>query len=316
MSKHNHSAGASGVVIEIHPPIYLVRVGGKILPCRLTASLRRDETAPVVGDAVQFARLADGSGQITQILPRRNVLSRRSAVPMPGARAREQVVAANLDLVVPVFAVADPEPRWHLLDRYLALAELIEAPALICITKRDLACDGRGELKIDLSAALAEYQRIGYPVVITSVQDGCGIDGLRQALSGRLSVMLGKSGVGKTSLLNALQPGLDLRTNQVNQATGKGRHTTSQMVLYSLDSGADVIDTPGIREFGLWGVHPADLAELFVELRPLLDQCRFGPGCQHLEEPGCAVRRAVMDGQVSPQRYQSYVKLLLEEALP
>ncbi len=320
MSQPDLHPGASGVVTKINPPDYFVRADGQEFPCRLKNSARAQRAeeipSPVVGDAVQFIRRADGGGEIVRVLPRRNALSRRSAVPMPGARPHEQVVAANLDLVVPVFAAANPEPRWRLLDRYLALAELIEAPALICITKSDLARDGGGDLPAELSAALAEYRRIGYPVAITSAQDGSGIAGLRQALSGRMSVLLGKSGVGKTSLLNALQPGLTLRIREVNRITGKGRHTTSQAVLYALDSGTDVIDTPGIREFGLWGVRPEDLADLFVEMRPLLGQCRFGLGCRHVDEPGCAVRRAVMAGQISPQRYQSYVKLLLEEVEP
>jgi ribosome biogenesis GTPase len=315
MTDNYKNTGASGVVIKINPPIITVRAGGQELSCRMSASARTkqsDGQAPVVGDVVRFTRAADGSGQIIQILPRRNALSRRSAVPMPSARAHEQVIAANLDLIVPVFAAANPELRWRLLDRYLALAELIEAPALICITKSDLARDGRGELKPELTAALAEYQRIGYPVAVTSTVDSSGIAGLRQAMSGKLSALLGKSGVGKSSLLNALQPGLDLRVTDVNQITGKGCHTTSQAVLYTLDSGIDVIDTPGIREFGLWGVPPEDLATLFVDMRPLLGKCRFGLGCRHVDEPGCAVRRAVMDGQISPMRYQSYVRLLQE----
>ncbi len=317
MTDNHNNTGASGVVIKINPPIITVRAGGRELPCRMSVSTRAkqpgDGQAPVVGDVVRFCPCADGGGQISAISPRRNMLSRRSAVPMPGAHAHEQVIAANLDLVVPVFAAANPEPRWRLLDRYLALAELIEAPALICITKSDLARDARGRLSTSLAEALAEYERIGYPVLITSAQDGSGIAELRQALSGGQSVLLGKSGVGKTSLLNALQPGLGLRINEVNTTTGKGRHTTSQAVMFPLDSGGGVIDTPGIREFGLWGVHPEDLADLFVEMRPVLGGCRFGLGCRHVDEPGCAVRQAVMSGAVSPQRYQSYVKLLEEE---
>lgn len=320
MTDNHNNTGASGVVIKINPPIITVRAGGRELPCRMSASScakqAGDGQAPVVGDLVRIRSSADGGGQITAISPRRNTLSRRSAVPMPGAHAHQQVIAANLDLVVPVFAAANPEPRWRLLDRYLALAELIEAPALICITKSDLARDAHGRLSTDLAEALAEYERIGYPVLITSAQDGSGIAELRQALSGGQSVLLGKSGVGKTSLLNALQPDLGLRINEVNNTTGKGRHTTSQAVMFPLDSGGDIIDTPGIREFGLWGIHPEDLADLFVEMRPLLGGCRFGLGCRHLEEPGCAVRRAVMGGAVSPQRYQSYVKLLEEEVRP
>jgi len=317
MATNDFSDGAAGVVSKINPPLIFVHTDGRDLSCRLAASARASQNdhgqSLVVGDKVCIGLLPDGSGEIIQILPRRNTLSRRSAVPMPGAHAHEQFIAANLELVVPVFAAANPAPRWHLLDRYLVLAEMVEAPALICITKSDLARDKDNRLSAELAAALNAYEQLGYPVVVTSAQDGSGIETMRQALYSKQSVLLGKSGVGKTSLLNALQPGLGLRVNEVNRVTGKGRHTTSQAVLFHLDSGGDIIDTPGIREFGLWDILPEDLALYFVEMRPLVGRCRFGLGCRHVEEPGCAVRQAVTSGQISPQRYQSYIKLLEED---
>jgi ribosome biogenesis GTPase len=228
---------------------------------------------------------------------------------MPGAHQFEQVIVANLDQVAPVFAAADPAPKWNLLDRYLVVAESLGLPALVCITKLDLVLDAQGRLDPELEEVVADYRRIGYPVVLASAVTGAGLDELREALRGRLSVFLGKSGVGKTSLLNALQPGLGLRVREVSQVTGKGRHTTTHLEMFPLEIGGSIVDTPGVREFGLWEVDGAEMAHFFPEMRPFLGRCRFGMGCAHDDEPGCAVRRAVMEGQISPRRYQSYLRL-------
>ena len=147
-------------------------------------------------------------------------------------------------------------------------------------------------------------------MVQTSALSGAGLDDLRAALRGRVSVLLGKSGVGKTSLLNALEPGLGQRVAEVSRATGKGRHTTSQVELFPLAMGGAIIDTPGTREFGLWAIDAGELALLFPEMRPWVGHCRFGLDCRHDEEPGCAIRKAVTLGQISPFRYQSYIRLM------
>ncbi len=159
--------------------------------------------------------------------------------------------------------------------------------------------------------ALEEYRQIGYSFVLTSSYTGEGIQDLQQALAGHVSVLVGKSGVGKTALLNKLQPGLGLRVKEVNQSTGKGRHTTTNLEMFPLDGGGAIVDTPGTREFGLWQFDD-DLALLFPEMHPLVGKCRFGVDCQHDEEPGCAIRKAVMEGQISPRRYQSYLSLTKE----
>ena len=172
------------------------------------------------------------TAQITEVLPRRNQLSRRGAVPMPGAYAHEQVIVANVDQVIPVFAAANPRPAWNLLDRYLVSAESAEIPALICLTKMDLV-EGSPQAE-EIEAVASEYRAIGYEVVLTSTVTGRGLDDLKARLHGRLSALIGKSGVGKTSLLNAVEPGLGLRVQAISKATGKGRHTTSTSEIFAL----------------------------------------------------------------------------------
>lgn len=274
-----------------------------------------------VGDQVRFVDRADGTGLIVEVLPRRSRLTRRTAVPMPGAHAFEQVIVANLDQVMPVFAAAEPPPKWNMLDRYLVSAESSGLPSVICINKLDLAKNGAGQLRDELAEAIEEYRAIGYRVVLVSALTGEGLDELRQALRGRVTVLVGKSGVGKSSLLNALQPGLGLRVNAVSQVTGKGKHTTTNLEMFPLENplpgrngnsakGAGaIIDTPGVREFGAWGVDNDDLALHFPELRPFVGRCKFGLDCRHIDEPGCAVRKAVTGGLVSPRRYKSYLVL-------
>ena len=260
-----------------------------------------------VGDRVRFTHVLDGGGMILEVLPRRNYLARASAKPMPGAHAFEQVISANLDQVVPVFAAANPTPRWHLLDRILVTAESYELPSQIVITKSDLVLGGPEEEELHETAE--RYRRIGYPVLLTSSVTGEGLETLHKALNGQTSALVGKSGVGKTSLLNRLEPGLGLRVKAVNATTGKGRHTTSHLEMFPLADGGAIVDTPGVREFGIVGLEPEDLAFFFPEIAPLIGRCRFGMSCQHDEEPGCAVKAAVMDGSVSPYRYKSYLQL-------
>jgi ribosome biogenesis GTPase len=320
----------TGVVYKKTIGNYTVRNEGRAVVCELSNRIRKQLIYPTadpgnvhhrvqkvvelehmdplaVGDEVRYIQAEDGKGLIVELLPRRNKLARRSAVPKPlhhGAHPFEQIIVTNVDQVVPVLAAAQPEPKWNLLDRYLASAEAGEIPALICITKLDLVI-GKEE---GLQDALSEYRQIGYPSILTSTISGEGIDEIRTALTGHISVMVGKSGVGKTALLNALQPGLGLRVKEVNQVTGKGRHTTTNLEMFPLEGGGAIVDTPGMREFGMWDAVD-DIALLFSEMRPLVGKCRFGLDCTHDEEPGCAIRKAVMAGQISPRRYQSFISL-------
>lgn len=337
-----------GVVYKKNIGSAVVQTNGRFIPCSLSNRLRKqliynesdggsghhtvrevktlERGDPLaVGDHVRFLHAGDGSGLIVEVLPRRSQMTRRSAVPMPSAHPFEQVIVANLDQVVPVFAAAQPTPKWGLLDRYLVSAEACGLPALICITKIDLATGRDGALNPPLVEALQLYESIGYPVVLTSALTGEGLDGLRAALYGRISVFLGKSGVGKTSLLNSLQPDLGLRVNPVSERTGKGRHTTTHLEMFPLEINVEtqniaplrpaataIVDTPGIREFGLWETSGKDLALYFPEMRDLVGRCRFGLDCRHDEEPGCAIRKAVAAGKISPYRYRS-LRVLMEE---
>jgi ribosome biogenesis GTPase len=255
-----------------------------------------------VGDHVWLTRGHGGFGMILEVQPRRSTYLRCAAGPRP----LEQVIAANVDQVVPLLSVAEPPPHWRLLDRYLVSAEASGLPALVAITKWDLGPDAA------TLAAVEAYRRIGYRVLAVSATRGDGVAELREALRGRVSVLIGKSGVGKTSLLNTLQPGLNLKTAEISESTGKGRHTTTNAELYRLDFGAEVIDTPGMREFGLFHV-TGDVAALFPEMRSRIGHCRF-PDCSHGEDAGCAIRGAVETGEIGADRYESFLRLLTESA--
>lgn len=315
-----------GVVFRKTLGHYTVRKDGREIDCVLSslnhkqliyptadpASLRHvvrevreiQHVDPVaVGDHVRYVDAGNGRGLITKILPRHTKLSRPA--PVPGQRVFEQVIVSNVDLVVPVFAVAEPTPKWGLLDRYLVSAEASGLPVLIIITKLDLA-----EKNTSFEADIEIYRRIGYPVQLVSSMTGEGIEELKRSLQGCTSVLVGKSGVGKTSLLNAIQPGLGLRVRAVGQGEqGKGRHTTSHLEMFELDFGGRLVDTPGMREFGLWKIAREDLAFLFPEIAGYVRGCKFGLSCHHDREPGCAIRKAVTAGDISPHRYKSYMQL-------
>jgi len=262
-----------------------------------------------IGDRVRYFCTADAGqsrGIITEVLPRLSKLSRPATVP--GQRVFEQVIVSNADLVLPVFAVADPTPKWGLLDRYLVSAASSDLQAVIVITKIDLAWKNK-----KLDSELEAYRLAGYRIQYVSATTGEGIEELKQILQRCMSVLVGKSGVGKTSLLNAIQPGLGLRVKAVGQGEqGKGRHTTTHLEMFELEFGGSLVDTPGMREFGLWEIAGEELAYLFPEMAGYVGQCKFGLSCRHDREPGCAIRGAVLSGKVSPHRYKSYMNLRAE----
>lgn len=292
---------AAGGIYEVE-----LDVGG-VVDAVLRGRLKREQRTGdrvVVGDRVGVEQHADGSVTIETVDERRSELARRA--PGQGAR-RAKVIVANVDQVVAVFAAAHPEPRLRMLDRFLVLAEANDLPALVVVNKIDL---------VGLDAArerFADYEAAGYPVLYTSAGEGVGIAALRERLCDRISVLTGPSGVGKSSLLNAVEPGLQLRTAEVSEAVGKGRHTTVSAELIALRCGGYVADTPGLRELGLWGIEPEHLDAYFPEFRPYLGDCRFGHGCSHIHEPGCAISEAVDAGEIPEARYESYRALRTEE---
>ena len=292
----------TGLVIYAHAGRYEIQAGSQRAICLLRGRLKREKRFTdllVAGDRVRWSLTGPGRGIIEEILPRDTQLSR----PRPGSPGSEDLIMANPDQAVLVFSVCQPEPSLRLLDRFLVTAEVNELPAVICANKIDLldADEEAGDL-------FGLYEKIGYPVVYTSAVTGQGVAALRDRLCGKLSVLTGPSGAGKTSLLNVVQPELGLATGQISQATGKGRHTTVSLRLFPLDTSGYVADTPGLREMGLWQIEPDELDWLFPEMRPFLGKCRFS-SCTHLHEPGCAVQAAVEAGAVSEARYDSYCRL-------
>lgn len=235
---------------------------------------------------------------ITHIHERHGKLARRA----PGGARGERIVVTNLDQVLVVFAAARPDPHPRMLDRFLVIAEANDLAARIVVNKCDLLD------RAHVRALFADHVRAGYPVHYTSVTTGEGLAELQREVQGRSSALTGPSGVGKSSLMNALFPSLTLRTAAISDSVNKGRHTTVGAVLHPLPGGGFVADTPGLREVGLWGIDAGDVAHCFPEFRPLLGHCRFGD-CTHSVEPGCALRDAVDAGTVSRARFESYVKL-------
>ena len=280
---------------------------------RADGSIRRDTVASrvgrlklAVGDRVRLERDDAGAAwTITEILPRKTQLARRE----PGHGQGERIIAANLDQAIVMFAAANPEPHRRMLDRFLVIAEANGIGSIIIINKVELVGESVARERF------SDYERAGYPVKYTSVKQRIGLDAVRAVLSGRVSVISGPSGVGKSSILNALFPGLGLRVAEISESVNKGRHTTVGAFLHPLpapDSGA-VVDTPGLREVGMWGLPHARLDDCFPELHALRDECKFRD-CAHGTEPGCAVRSAVKHGDVSVQRYESYAALKAELA--
>ncbi len=258
-----------------------------------------------VGDYVRLRQLDASTGMIEEILPRQSALSRKDVASTAG-KTIEQTMLANLDQVVLVFATAQPEPHFGMLDRYLAICESAEIRPIICLNKVDLPHDPRIEEAADL------YSRLGYTVIWTSPKIGEGIDTLRSLLRDHTSLFSGPSGVGKSSLVNAIEPGMAIKTGLVSDATGKGRHTTTGSQLYALSGGGWLADSAGIRALATWNIAPEDLAWCFVEFRPYLGECLYSD-CLHIDEEGCAIRQAVADKVINKRRYTSYVRIMTGE---
>jgi ribosome biogenesis GTPase / thiamine phosphate phosphatase len=295
-----------GLIIRSQSGFYTVETDSGWVTCRLRGRLKRGPRLGdiiAVGDRVEISLQPDGSGMIEEIEERERMFSRMA----PTARGEyQQIIIANPDQVILVFACAEPAPRLRMLDRFLIVTEQAATPTAIVFNKVDL-------VGIDAAREMfGHYKDLGYPVLYTSVESGQGVDELAERLCSQISALAGPSGVGKSSLLNVIQPGLGLAARDVSKATRKGRHTTVVRELFPLDCGGYVADTPGLKALALWDIEPEEIDAYFPELRELVADCQFS-NCTHMHEPGCAVMAAVEDGSIHPERYESYVRIRVGE---
>lgn len=298
----------TGTVLRGQGGVYEVETPDGVLEAVLRGKLKRDERSGekvVVGDRVEMEPEASGERTvwaIQRVHERSSLLARRA----PGKAPRPKLIAANIDQLLIVFAAANPTPHLRMLDRFLVIAEDAEIPPVIVVNKIDLT--GEDEAR----RAFAPYLAAGYTVLFTAAKRGVGVGEAGERLCGRMSALAGPSGVGKSSLLNAVQPGLGLRVAEVSEAQNKGRHTTVTAQLIPLACGGYVADTPGLRELGLWEVDRDNLQFYFPEFEPFRYDCRY-PGCTHVHEPGCAIRAAVEAGAVDAGRAESYRRMMTGE---
>ncbi len=281
---------------------YTVETQAGRFTCRLRGRIkrgRRQGDLAALGDWVQIEPLGGDEGIVVDVEDRQRALVRQAATPRG---EYQQVIVANLDQAVFVFACAQPAPRLGMLDRFLVIAERQGIPALIAANKVDLV--GREAAQ----ALFGHYPALGYPVVYASARQGGGLDELRGCVANKISVFAGPSGVGKSSLLNRLSPGLNIHAQDVSRATQKGRHTTVAREMYPLEGGGYLADTPGLKALALWDIQPEELDGYFPEMRSRLAGCQFND-CTHVNEPGCAVLQAVSDGQIHPRRHLSYLHM-------
>jgi ribosome biogenesis GTPase len=302
MPSENSSELLPGLIIRSQSGFFTVQIEGGILTCHLRGRLKQGKHVgdiAAVGDRVLVTQQSEGIGSIESIEPRIHSLVRLDPRPQG---VYQQVILANPDQAVFVFACANPTPHMRMLDRFLVIAGRQGLPALIVANKIDLVGREKAE------ALFGFYPSIGYPVIYACAKSGAGVQELHEHLKGKISALAGPSGVGKSSLLNAIQPGLGLAVREISEAFQKGRHTTTVRQLFPLEQGGYVADTPGMRSLALWDTEPEELDGYFPELAELVSQCQFS-NCNHKTEPGCAVRAAVEAGTVRPERYDSYLRL-------
>lgn len=298
----------TGTVVRSTGSWYEVCAEGQTHRCRIRGRLRlggvRTTNPVAVGDEVACEACDDGSCAITAILPRRNYVIRRAS----NLSKESHILAANLDQALLLTTLAEPVTPPEFIDRFLVTCEAYKIPVVVALGKADLAA----ALPRQVEAFRATYRAAGYPVIAVSSRTGEGVETLRELLRGRTTLLAGHSGVGKSTLVQRLEPGLNLRTGAISDSHHKGRHTTTFATMYSLAEGGRLIDTPGIKGFGLIDIAGHELGHFFPEMMRLSPGCRFS-NCTHTHEPGCAVREAVERGKLSPARYESYLKILDED---
>ena len=277
-----------------------METGEGLVICQLRGKLKQGKAEgdlAALGDRVRIRVLVDGSGVIEEVENRKRAIVRLDPRPQG---IYQQVLLANPDQAVFVFACAQPNPKLRMLDRFLVIAEKQRVPAIIVANKIDLV--GKPE---DI---FGFYEPLGYPVIYTSTKSGEGVDELKTQLAGKISAMAGPSGAGKSSLLNVIQPGLGLAVNEISAALNKGKHTTVVRQLFKLEGGGYLADTPGWKSLALWDTEPEEIDAYFPELAPLVAECQFSD-CSHQHEPGCAVLAALKAGRINQERYESYLRL-------
>ena len=303
----------TGIVVKSTGSWYVVRetATGQLHRCRLRGKFKNKglkvSNPLAVGDGVEFEipEQSEGAGVIHTIQPRRNYIIRRSVHKSEHAH----IVAANLDQALLVVTLVSPATSFGFIDRFLVTAEAYHLPAKLIFNKADLY----DEDTLDYQQQIAGmYASLGYPSVLCSAETGDNVDEVAALLPNKVSLLSGHSGVGKSTLINELVPDLDLKTAEISEFSDKGKHTTTFAEMLEVVPGTYLIDTPGIKELGLVDVPPAELAGYFPEMRALLGQCRYH-NCQHVHEPGCAVREAVDQGKLAVPRYESYVSMLHDE---
>lgn len=293
-------ATLSGRVLSVHGLASVVQAAdGRIFQCATRGVLKSLSTdlrhVVVAGDLVVFTPSGPEEGVIERVEPRRSVVSRTS-------RNRQHILVSNVDQLLIVTSAAEPGLKPNLIDRLLVEAERMQIPSIICINKIDLIDPA------DLQPLAGVFGQMGYEVILMSATKGIGVDRLRRLVKGKESVVAGQSGVGKSSLLNAIEPGLELKVGRVSAENEKGRHTTTVAKLIPLEAGGYVVDTPGIRQFQLWDVVPEEVASYYRDIRPYVSHCRFA-NCTHQHEAECAVKDAVADGRLDVRRYESFCHL-------
>jgi ribosome biogenesis GTPase len=289
-----------GLITKAQSGFFTVETGAGCVICQLRGKLKQGKATgdiAALGDIVEITLLDDGSGVIESVRERKRSIIRLDPRPQGVYR---QILLANADQALFVFACANPNPKMRMLDRFLVVTEKQEIPAIIVANKIDLVENARELFKV--------YESIGYRVIYTSAKTGAGLDEFNAQLQNKLSALAGPSGVGKSSLLNVIQPGLGLAVNEISSAMNKGRHTTVVRQLFPLDGGGYVADTPGWKSLALWDTEPEEIDAYFPDLRDLVPHCQFSD-CTHIHEPGCAVLKALKEGKVHAERYESYLRL-------
>jgi len=291
-----------GLVTCLQAGFFTVFLQGREITCQLRGKLKKariNEDLVAVGDRVFIRLLPDKSGVIEEIMPREKEFFRMA----PSSRGEyKQIFIANLDQIFLVFSCAEPEPSLRMLDRFLIIAEKQKISPVIIANKVDLMGENKARQLFSL------YSDIGYKIILTSANTGLNINVLHGELKNKISAFSGPSGVGKSSLLNCIQPDLAIMTGSLKKSSGKGRHTTVVRQLIHLEGGGFVADMPGLRSLSLWDMEPEELDGYFPEMRDLVADCQFND-CSHLSEPGCAIKHAVKKGKIHPARYESYVRL-------